>query len=1202
MRSFGTRLRLMAGALALTASGWLSAQSSGTVPARVTSQVVDSERVRLAGSARLSELASGDLGVVSGDTALKNMILLLKPSDAQAADLKTLLAAQMNPKSAQYHKWLTPAEYGARFGVAEADVAKVQQWLESNGLTVEQVPASRQMMLVSGTASQLTAAFHTTLHSYQLKSGAHIGNDVDPEIPTALAPVVRGLVSLNDVRRAPAHHNLGTFTLDKKANTVTPKTLAADAQTMLQASTAATGGAKANFTTTISSSTYHIVAPYDFATIYDVKPLWDAGVDGTGQTIAIVSPSDLDVSDVDSFRAQFGLPASKVQKVYVGDNPGITANVDETALDVEWSGAVAKGATIDLVVAGDTATSAGIDLASIYIVNNDLAPIVSLSYGECELLLGDAGNAFYNQLWQQAQAQGQAVLVASGDAGASTCDQGQYFSSLGVTVNGLGSTPYNVSVGGTDFYGTYTSPSSYWSSTNDPTTLASATAYVPEVPWNDSCGNQVLLDALHGLGEYTSDTTTAQLCNAYAYHDAVGGGGGASSCITNTDGTPSGCTGGYAKPAWQTAAGVPNDAVRDMPDVALFAGDGLWGSFYPYCLSSATPDGTCNMSNSADILGAGGTSFATPAFAGILALVNQKAGAPQGNPNGVLYQLAAQQDNSTCSATGTNGSSSCIYHDMQYGSNALPCYYYAGALDCTPPTGTSYAFFGVTNGWNATAGYDLASGLGSVDTSNLVNAWASVASTYTETTTALTLGATSWTYGTAPSAAVSVSATQGTPTGNVSIVAGATTGNSDSPALAALSNGQAAVSLAVMPVGSYAVHAHYAGDTSFAASDSAAQTITVAKAASTLSVAASRNTVSTGQSVLLTMSTVGVGSGDAPTGSLHVVDATSGADLGTYAVAATGTGANAIAYATIPAQSLISGSNSIAISYAGDANYQAAAATQAVTLQTNYALSIATPSLSVTVGAASTTASTVVTAAAANGGTVAYPITLSCGGTLPTGASCGLSSTLLTATAPTATLTVSYDPTQVNANLRKVASGSTPAAPWRGGAILSAATLMLVFGMRRRNAAWLRVVVGMVSLGGIAAGLSACGGSSKPTATVALATSTTSATFGDSVTVQATVTSKGTVSSGTVGLSDTYQGTTQSLGLISIANGSGSYSATALGIGQHSIVGVFSGSATVPAATSTPVSVAVTEQSTVLVTAIDANGYTVTAPVAVSFQ
>jgi len=1193
-------------------TGWATAQAT-EIPARVTAPVDPAKMVRLVGNSHIARSAKRDLGAVSPDTALSRMILQLKPSDAQLADLQELTAAQNDPSSPLYHKWIAPAQFGARFGVAQADIDKIAAWLESQGFTVDEVPAGRQAILFSGTAAQLTTAFHTSLHNYEMVRGLanaqrlerHVANDADPQIPAALAPVVSGLVSLNDIRRTPEHRSLGRFGWDKSTNTLTAKSLTAGTPVAVSAARSSAGvspavALKPEFNTNIDKETYHLIAPYDFATIYNVKPLWNQGYDGAGQTIAIISPSDLDLSDVDSFRHQFGLPATHVNKIYVGANPGMSSNVnevEETALDVEWSGAVAKGATIDLVVAGSTATTAGIDLAAIYIVNNNLAPIVSLSYGECELMLGEAGNAFYNGLWRQASAQGQAVFVATGDAGSTVCDQGGDYSTLGLSVNGIASTPYNVAVGGTDLYGTYSAPASYWSTSNDPATLASALSYVPEIPWNDSCGNPVLLSVLeaHGVVNYPS---TAAFCEDYDYHTLAGGSGGASSCIANTNGTVTGCSGGYAKPAWQTGAGVPADRVRDIPDVSLFAGDGLWGSFYPLCLSQITPDGTCNMSVSTDILGAGGTSFATPAFAGIMAILNQKAGSPQGNPNPILYRLAASQSSQSCSADSVNTSSSCIYHDLDKGSNATPCFYYDGAKDCDATS--SSATFGVVSGYNAGVGFDLTSGLGSVDANNLASTWASGSAALGATTTTMTLSSASAVYGGAASATVKVAARSGTPTGDFSVVQTAgSTGNQDSPAPGILSNGSGSISLALLPVGSYAIHAHYGGDASFRSSDSADQTIVIGQAATTTASVVTRTTIASGQSSSLAVTVSAAGTGNAPTGSIHIVDSTSGADLGAYTLAA-GTGPSASARFNVTPNMLIGGANSLTIAYEGDTNYKASSSTASLTYTSPLKLTLSASSIDFPVAAGSSQQTVVASIAAASGTTLSYPISLGCAGPLPAGASCNLSKTLLVSPNSSVTVTIGY-----NSNAT-IATAQTR----MNAARLSLAGLAgfaLLLGLRRKLRATGLVPLTVLCALSLASSLTGCGGSSTPaTSSVSLTSSTSSATLGAAVTFKANVTGAGvkgaTTPTGTVSLTDTYLGSAQSAGSIALANGTGALTTSSLGIGKHSLSGVFTSGNGYPGSSSAPVTVAITSTASLQIQAVDAQGNTVTAPLTVNFQ
>ncbi|HSY68886.1 MAG TPA: Ig-like domain repeat protein, partial [Edaphobacter sp.] len=546
---------------------------------------------------------------------------------------------------------------------------------------------------------------------------------------------------------------------------------------------------------------------------------------------AIVGQTDINPADFVNFRKLFGLPLGNTATptgtqylniIYNGPNPGVTGDEGEADIDTQWSGAVAKGATIDYVVSQGTEVTQGTDLSAIYIVNNNLAPVMSYSYGECELFLGTSGNAFYKTLWQQAAAQGITVLLAAGDSGSAACDDaGVQGASDGVAVNGLASTPYNISVGGTDFY-MPTGGTAYWSSTNNATTQASAKGYVPEVPWNESCTNSVLSTLATFSGQ-----TTEQICNsgtaaAYGLLSIVGGGGGQSSCTQSNGSSASSCHGGYPKPSWQTGAGVPADGVRDTPDVSLFASAGFFGAFYIVCQQSTDSDGQpCSLSGPAyDFAGYGGTSVSSPAFAGVLALVNQKTGSRQGNANYALYNLAGQQTKAGIACNSITGSpaANCVFNDLTTDTTAMPCL--KGTLNCTLTTSTDR--YGVLSGYSSTVGYDLSTGLGSVNAANLVNNWANA--NFIASSTTLTLSQSTITHGSPIAATVKVSSTTGTPTGNVSINALAANGSVQS---GTLQNGSFTGSLSDFPGGAYSVQAHYAGDGNYAPSDSNSLTLTV---------------------------------------------------------------------------------------------------------------------------------------------------------------------------------------------------------------------------------------------------------------------------------------------------------------------------------------------------------------------------------------
>jgi pseudomonalisin len=565
---------------------------------RITGFIDDEQRIVLRGNVHPMAIARYDKGAVAADFPMEHMLLTLLPDPSQQDALNQLVEAQQNPESALYHKWLTPEQYGERFGVSAGDVAQIAGWLQEHGMVVDEVTPGRRAMIFSGTAAQVSAAFHTQIHAYKIGEELHHANVKDPEIPAALVRVVGGVASLHDFHSRPTH---------RSGRKVSPD---------------------------LTSGGAYYLAPADFATIYDLAPLYQESISGGGQAVAIVARSNINLADVREFRTTFGLPTNDPQIVVNGTDPGIWNSDEETEadLDVEWSGAVATSATIKFVVSKSTNTTDGVDLSAQYIVSNNMAPVMSTSFGLCEQWLGASGNSFLNSLWQQAAAQGITVFVSSGDSGAAGCDSSSAATATnGLGVNGLCSTPYSVCVGGNEFNDT-ANPSLYWSASNASGTQASAITYIPEVVWNESGSS----------GLWAS-------------------GGGASTI--------------YAKPSWQTGTGVPADGKRDVPDVSVTA---------------AGHDGYLIVQEGG-LYVVGGTSAASPSFAGIMALVVQNASARQGNASNVLYPLATKQ------AAG----GAAVFHDITSGNNSVP--------------GQA--------GFSATPGYDQATGLGSVDASVLVNHW-----------------------------------------------------------------------------------------------------------------------------------------------------------------------------------------------------------------------------------------------------------------------------------------------------------------------------------------------------------------------------------------------------------------------------------------------------------------------------------------------
>jgi len=792
----------LAMAIALPAVAQTAAGLSATGPRPlVTGAVDDAELTTLRGNTHPLIRRSVDHGAAPASLPMERMILVLKRSAEQESALRALLDAQQTKGSASYHQWLTPEDCGRQFGPADSDIAAVEAWLESHGFKVDKVSNGRTAIEFSGTAGQVQDAFHTAIHGYELNGEKHWANASDPSIPSALGPVVAGVLSLHNF---PRHAQL----------------------TMRQAPPIALpgqDGASPLFTYVSGKNTYYGLGPTDFATIYNVLPLWNAGIDGTGQTIAIVGETNIHQSDIANFRSQFGLPAKAPNVILNGTDPGISdGDEPEAVLDVSWSGAVAKNATIDLVASATTETALGVDLSALYIVDNDLAPVMSESYGECEAQLGNAGNAFYNALWQQAAAEGITVVIAAGDGGSAGCDDFNTASeaSDGLAVSGTAATPYNVSVGGTDFDQTATTASKYWSATNNPTTGASALGYIPETTWNQSC-------AALGAGN------CAVGGNGF---NIVGGSGGPSNCATQDQAAH--CAGGYSKPSWQTGNGVPQDGVRDQPDVSMFASAGFNDSFYIMCEADLGPFGVMTGANfgcslaTDSFVGVGGTSAGAPAFAAIMTLVNEKTGTRQGNANYVLYSLAAQPGASCNSSTAPANGGSCVFYDITKGNDSVPCA--AGSPDCgTAPAGGNGVLVDPNNpanpAWTTGAGYDLASGLGSVNAANLVKAWSGVSYSPTSTTLA-SLSPQNLVHGQPVSVTITVApqSGSGTPTGSVSLMA-ALNGNTVGVTDFALVNGSAVGTTTLLPGGTYNVTAHYPGDGTFAASDSVPLQVTVGK-------------------------------------------------------------------------------------------------------------------------------------------------------------------------------------------------------------------------------------------------------------------------------------------------------------------------------------------------------------------------------------
>ena len=469
--------------------------------------------------------AANDRGEAPLEQPMRRMMMVLTRSAEQKAALEKMLEGQQEPASSSYHQWLTPTAFGATFGPADADVQAITGWLASSGFNGIRVDEGRTVIEFSGSVATVEQAFRAPIHHYLVDGKTYSANSADPQIPEALSPVVAGIVTLHNFPRQSHSRLAGAFTRNRTTGAVTrvssaPRPAAAASRTTGEI-------AKPLYTYTPDLQTLYALGPEDFATIYNLNLLWNAATptDGTGQTIAIVGETDIQVQDFINFRQMFGLPlgvttgptgTQYLNIIHNGVPPGITSTDEEleSNLDTQWSGAVAPRATIDLVISTSTDTAAGIDLSAEYIVDNNLAPVMSTSYGECELSLGTAGNAFYNTLYQQASAQGITVFTSSGDSGSSSCDE-NLSTEVGLSVSSLTSTPYNVSVGGTDF-NMPGDASKYWNSANASSTGASALGYIPELAWNVSCANPAW-----SATPTFSGLTPEQVCNNITAADDI---------------------------------------------------------------------------------------------------------------------------------------------------------------------------------------------------------------------------------------------------------------------------------------------------------------------------------------------------------------------------------------------------------------------------------------------------------------------------------------------------------------------------------------------------------------------------------------------------------------------------------------------------------------------------------------------------------
>jgi subtilase family serine protease len=704
-------LQLLALPVALCAATALYAQNAAgpaasvLAPPLVVTPVDESRLVRLTGNTRPEANARNDRGRVPDSQVFEHLQLLLgRPPDRERA-LQDLIGRLQARGSPDYHRWWTAAMLAQRFGPAQSDVDSVSHWLRGHGFTVNTVYGAAPAIDFTGTAGQIRETFRCEVHAIDVGGTRHIANMSDPQIPAALAPVVRGVVSLNDFMPRPLLRPRAQYS---------------------------------------TSGGQRLVAPADLAAIYSLAPVFAAGNTGQNQTVVVLEDTDVySSSDWSAFRSTFNLTAysgASFSQVHPAPQKGPSNCTDpgvvgggrdgEATLDAEWASAAAPSAAIEVAVCADTSTTFGGLIALQNLLNSGSPPaIISISYGECEAADGATANAAFDSTYATAAAEGVSIFVGAGDSGAAGCDENLTDAAHGIGVNALASTPYNVAVGGTDFGDTYAgSGTSYWTSTNT-ANFGSALSYVPEIPWNDSCAGALLANFV-GFGPSYGSGGFCNSSVATPYLITVAGSGGPSRCATGTAAQSSvvgGSCAGYAKPSWQSGPGVPADGVRDLPDVSMFAGNGLWGHYYVYCWSDTAAGGKACTGPPSGWSGAGGTSFAAPILAGIQALVNANTNSRQGNPNYVYYALAGSQHRAglNCNATAGNAASAqCVFYDLTLGDIDVDC---QGSIDCYLPSG-SYGVLSTSDGSDATAytaatGWDFASGNGSVNAKNLIGTW-----------------------------------------------------------------------------------------------------------------------------------------------------------------------------------------------------------------------------------------------------------------------------------------------------------------------------------------------------------------------------------------------------------------------------------------------------------------------------------------------
>jgi len=887
----------LAVALIAVAISVSSAEAGAEAATQLVRGAVDEgNRVTLVGNVHPLARPDFDLGRVDDSFAADRLYLILRRSPEQEQALEQFLQDAHTAGTASFHQWLTPEQFGLRFGAADSDIAAVTAWLQTHGFTVNKVHPGRTAIEFSGNAGQVREAFRTEIHRYKIKGKdgtpeIHFANSSDPQIPAAFAGLIAGISPMHSFHGVPLIKVAGKTSYNAKTHEAKAEW------------TYPEGGGYVVFE----------LAPGDFSVQYDVKPVYTAGTTGTGEAIGILSASNVDLSLVQAYQKLFSLPANLPTVVIDGDDPGQNGAATEAYLDVEQSGAVAPGAKVYLYASNGTILTDPLMTTGWRALEDNLVSVISMSYGTCEPALGAGGNAAWASLWQEAAAQGITGFVSAGDGGSAGCDDfdTEQYAKDGLAVNGFGSTPYNVSVGGTDFY--YSDYAvggntlnlqiqQYWGTGVTTAPAVSLVKPAPEQVWNNAFG----LNASDG-GSYQF-----LLDNGYG-SNIVAGSGGASTV--------------YPKPKWQSGAGVPNDKVRDLPDVSLYAANGPNYIYYPIC---AYPGDCVNKDPSGGavyITSVGGTSASSPAMAGIQALIDQATKSRQGQADWVYYALN----------TKTAASTTKPFRDITVGGNEVPCV--VASPNCVVPSSGPAKGFYAESGYAAGAGYDLATGLGTVDVANLIKDWSLL--TFTPSTTTLSITPTTIAHGKTVTAKMTVAPKTGTgtPTGSVGLNTNDPQAYAKALDVFSLTGGTVSSSLDNLPGGTYQVVADYSGDGTFAPSASAPVTVTVTAEKDTISASSyflnpldgnlynllAGESIPYGSVVFVDAQPVGVneasstlGDNAPATGAITFKDT-----VGTAAISAPAP-LNSVGLAEWEPVSVRVGSHVVGASYAGDASYAAA--------------------------------------------------------------------------------------------------------------------------------------------------------------------------------------------------------------------------------------------------------------------------------------